>query len=77
MKLHAAWAVKNLRFPCRFCLTMLVKYYRLVIVTSTRRVRFFKKIPFNYIWGRGHRVPLSSSSESNEPFAKVLTSPPT
>ena len=30
---------------------MLVKYYRLVIVTLTCTVRFFKKIPFNDIWG--------------------------
>jgi hypothetical protein len=44
-------AIKKVRFPRRFCLTMLVKYYRLIIVTFTRSVRFFKRIPFNHIWG--------------------------
>jgi len=30
---------------------MLVKYYIVIIVTLTCTVRFFKKIPFNDIWG--------------------------
>ena len=49
MNVRAAWAIKKLRCSYQFRLTMLVNYYRLIIVTSTCTVRFFKKIPFNHI----------------------------
>ncbi len=39
-------AIEKVRFPRRFCLTMLVQYYRLIIVTLTRCVRFLKGSPF-------------------------------